>query len=64
MSSMQKVSYTEELKEQLENIRACANEMAKEDPDKSVQQLLAEIEFVKGLLEEVKELPGKTILTC
>ncbi|MBT1689937.1 hypothetical protein [Dawidia soli] len=49
---METVTYTEALKYQLAMVRETANELAKEEPSKSVEQLLAEIKFVKELLDE------------
>lgn len=51
----EKVVYTEELKEQLHLIKRTTTELIKEVPEKSVEQFLAEIEFVKGQLEELKQ---------
>lgn len=52
---MKKVNYTEALKKQLELVRSFSQELAKEAPNKSVEQFLAEIEFVKNLVEETKQ---------
>jgi hypothetical protein len=51
---MQTVTYTEALKNQLAMVRETANELAREEPAKSVEQLLAEIRFVKDLLDETR----------
>lgn len=51
----EKVIYTEELKEQLHLIKRTTTELIKEVPEKSVEQFLAEIEFVKGQLDELKQ---------
>jgi hypothetical protein len=52
---MKNVTYTELLKNQLDLIRKTTAELSKEDPAKSVEQFLAEIIFVKTLLEETEE---------
>ena len=51
-----KVTYTEELKTQLHQVKRTTAELVKERPEKSLEQFLAEIEFVKGQLEEVKQM--------
>lgn len=51
----EKVLYTAKLKEQLHLIRQTTTELVKEVPEKSVEQFLAEIEFVKGQLGELKQ---------
>lgn len=55
ISIMKKVIYTQTLKNHLNLIKKTSNELAKEEPYKTVEQLLAEIEFVKNLLEESKQ---------
>lgn len=51
----EKVKYTEALKKQLHLITRTTTELVKEVPEKSVEQFLAEIEFVKGQLDELKQ---------
>jgi hypothetical protein len=51
---MKTVTYTKTLKKQLENVRKTLSELEKEDPRKSVEQFLAEIEFIRDLLNETK----------
>jgi hypothetical protein len=51
---MKKVIYTQALKNQLDLIKRTSHELAQEESYKSVEQLLAEIEFIKTLLEETK----------
>lgn len=51
-----KVKYTEELKIQLHQIKRTTAELVKEVPEKSLEQFLAEIEFVKGQLEDIKQM--------
>ena len=53
---MQNVNYTEALKSQLELIEKAINVSAKEVPGKTIEQLLAEIQFLKEALEEAKHL--------
>lgn len=52
---MKKVIYTQALKNHLDLIKKTSIELAKEEPYKSTEQLLAEIQFVKNLLEESKQ---------
>lgn len=51
----EKVLYTAKLKEQLHLIRQITTELVKEVLEKSVEQFLAEIEFVIGQLDELKQ---------
>ncbi|MBT1697153.1 hypothetical protein KK083_09725 [Fulvivirgaceae bacterium PWU4] len=52
----ERVVYNEELKNQLHLIKRTTTELVKEVPEKSVAQFLAEIRFVTGQLEELKQL--------
>jgi hypothetical protein len=49
------VKYTEVLKKQLHLITRTTTALAKEVPEKSVEQFLAENEFVKEQLDELKQ---------
>ncbi|MBT1696067.1 hypothetical protein KK083_04210 [Fulvivirgaceae bacterium PWU4] len=51
----EKVIYTEELKKQLYLIKRTTTELVKEVPEKSLEQFLAEIKFVEGQLEELRQ---------
>lgn len=50
-----KIIYTEELKNQLDLVKRTTTELVKEVPEKSVEQFLTEITFVKGQLEELMQ---------
>lgn len=54
----EKVIYSEELKKQLNLIKRTTTELVKEVPEKSLEQFLAEIKFVEGQLEELRQLTG------
>jgi hypothetical protein len=51
---METITYTRALKAQLDLIKKVSEELAKEEPEKSIEQFVAEIEFVKSLLDETK----------
>ena len=53
---MKNITYTPTLKEHLEFITKASNELAKEEQNKSVEQFLAEVEFIENLLKELKLL--------
>jgi hypothetical protein len=52
---MEKVTYSSELKEQLQLVAKATQELTKEDTGKSLEQFLAEISFIQYLLDELKE---------
>jgi hypothetical protein len=53
---MKTVNYTAALRTQLDLVRQTSNEVCREDANKTAEQLLAEIEFLKNLLDGAAQL--------
>jgi hypothetical protein len=58
---METITYTRALKAQLDLIARVSEALAKEEPGKSIEQFIAEIEFVKRLLDEAKGLVAEPV---
>lgn len=58
---MQNIIYTPELTGHLQIIRKTAQEFSKAVEGKSPEQFLAEIEVIKSLLEEAKDLASLSL---
>lgn len=54
--ALENVIYTPILKARLELIRITANELAKTDSEKTVEQFIEEIKFIEDLLDQAKRI--------